>query len=451
MHRITSIATPIVFATFILVNVAATQTVLFSPGDSSLSVTGTTGDDEVLIMGSGIEGNVTVLLNGEPFEFEDVSNVYVDALEGEDTLAVLGTINLIPYHPIGTSSGFTLNTIHLNGGDNNDFYYAQTDYNGELVMIEGTSSVVPTTTGDDEAIVENCNLGRRLAVAMGSGTNDVEISGVEDRNLASPRTTRLISLESSVDNVTVKDCDFWGLELRSNSLSTNWKMSDVESGDLEVNANGTGTVGGETMLIAKECSFNQVEYFGGTTSEHVEFLSCAVGKLDPDNTIFFQMEEGDDELYVEDTGFESSVSIETGAGADSVTFNYLNAVKGSLDIQTGTGADTVKLVEGIEILEDLSIHTASHTDVVAVTNASISGDVRVETARGHDRFTWTMSTVLGDWEAYTGSGVDIVNVEFCKFFGAFYANGGTWLDTGNESNNDFFGSMLSVAFEFGNL
>jgi len=161
-------------------------------------------------------------------------------------------------------------------------------------------------------------------------------------------------------------------------------MSDVESDALEVNANGTGTVGGEITLIATECFFNQVEYFGGTTSEHVELLSCGVGILDPTRTPIFQMEEGDDVLYIEDTGFESSVSIETGTGADNLTFNYLNVVKGSLDIQTGTGADTVKLVEGIEILDDLSIHTASHTDVVAVTNANISGDVRVETARGPD-------------------------------------------------------------------
>ncbi len=104
-----------------------------------------------------------------------------------------------------------------------------------------------------------------------------------------------------------------------------------------------------------------------------------------------------------------NITIQTGAGNDSVVFNRNVKVAGNAFVDGGAGNDSLS-VAGATFQQSLSMYGRAGTDTISVQNATIEGILRLKGNGGNDLISVTNSTSNGGTNIVGGGGADGVSL-----------------------------------------
>jgi hypothetical protein len=318
-------------------------------------------DDSVNLQGPHVSGNVTID-GGEGANNITLSNgtfvggnVYVYGGADNDILSVNNTHigkNLV----VNQGNAVNWNLMNVFGNSFIGGYMSDTGSSGnEQMLIQmttvGTYVNAPLGAGDDKFSLTDCLIGTNVTATLGAGKDDASIadcvvggsvnvsSGVGNDSFQVSDTKVGAKLTATMsdgdDNV-----DFQDLTVFGNTSVDLGNAASVLGNVLNIDANGTGTIGslfmanlsvvGGTGVDTVNMGSDNPVLVGGLTSIK---LGSESDKLFIDDTTFLHavaidLGAGDDELWVESkmtgagvtTKFADALTVKMGAGDDKASF-----------------------------------------------------------------------------------------------------------------------------------
>lgn len=166
------------------------------------------------------------------------------------------------------------------------------------------------------------------------------------------------------------------------------------------------------------------------------------------NDLTIVMGEGNDVVNVDHIEVRDDVVINTGNGADNVTFKGtvgrepgVDSGNNDMKIDTGARADTVSL-QNVFVRHDLGIQTGTdnYRDIVDMLFGNIGNNTAVNTGSGNDAVNISDVGFNEKLTVNTGAGLDAVSLRNCEV-DDFFAD----LGSGNDSltMNNVFGRRVS--------
>jgi hypothetical protein len=350
----------------------------------NVSVTGTAGDDVVVVHNTTIAGNVTANLGG-----------------GENTLALLCS----DCDGVGGNVTFT-------GGAGDDGVYVfgeEAEIGGNLIATLGA--------GDNELEVtseEGIEIGGNVIVTAGIGGDDVELEGCDvlgnvsltlgggeenyaDLSYLTCSGTVSVKANGGDDDVDLSESKVLGNvsldmgagqnEVILNSLRCGGTVSvKATGGEDRVELNDAGVLGGVSLNLG-----------GGSNHAYLQGLSC-------EGPVSVKANGGDDDVDLSDAEVLGSVSLDLGAGDNEV---YLNSLRcgGAVSVKANGGGDYVDLGDG-EVHGSVSLDLGAGQNEVDMTYLSAGGNVQVTTGKDNDRIYLHEADISGNLLLNLGAGVN---------------------------------------------
>ncbi len=181
----------------------------------------------------------------------------------------------------------------------------------------------------------------------------------------------------------------------------------------------------------------------GTGNDQITFDSTVA------KSATFSTGLGNDEVTLRGTAFSSTVSINTGAGADVVLIDENlasldSSFNNTLTITTGEDADSVTINNSTT--KRVSINTGDDDDVVALANVTANGTLNVQTSAGDDSLTLdsVTETLNGTNIFNLGTGADAVVMASSSFVGAVNIDLGTGINNSLKIDDTSFNSYFNL-------
>jgi hypothetical protein len=132
---------------------------------------------------------------------------------------------------------------------------------------------------------------------------------------------------------------------------------------------------------------------------------------------------GNDTVTMQSLVAAKDVSIKSGDGGDVVSLSH-STLGGKLTVDTGNENDSVT-IDSTTVEKDLSIKTGNGVDTATMTDVTAKGKLTVDTGNDNDTVTIDHTAVEKDLSITTGNGDDLVLLQ------AVTAKGKVTVDTGN--------------------
>lgn len=437
--------------------VTATIDATAAAKDAAITVNGTAGNTDVATVKIGNDAAVTTTLTGAEKLTLDVADGKVVTVATvaatADTVEVQGAGAVTVK---GTATNLTLDTITKSNTGALTVAISDAAATGTIDTAKFGADLVTLTAGVAPVIV--AKTGQSFEVAASAGTSKIEV-GVATDTAADALSVKLTSAAyAEVKNTAATDAETLTITAAAAQAAsptvTDLTIADLIAGaDNQVILKGTNDVeltlvtsaktidasalNGELKVVNTANTVADLTIAGATGKNDVTFDPTAltkgafIGQSADDKVAFGTIlaaatvtavtGDGKDTVTVDATNITSAaggaVSIETGAGDDTVNLTSIVTTTGTIALQFGDGADTLKLAANSDVtaanltftgLEKLVVNTDALFTGAQLTGKTLT--VEGTTANAVDIITVTATTATGETIDLSGlTGTDSVS------------------------------------------
>ena len=427
--------------------VTATIDATAAAKDAAITVKGTAGNTDVATVKIGNDAAVTTTLTGAEKLTLDVADGKVvtvaTAAATADTVEVQGAGAVTVK---GTATNLTLDTITKSNTGALTVAISDAAATGTINTAKFGADLITLTAGATPVIV--AKTGQSFEVAASAGTSKIEV-GVATDTAADALSVKLTSAAyAEVKNTAATDAETLTITAAAAQAAsptvTDLTIADLIAGaDNQVIFNGTNDVALTLVTSAKTIDASaltgaltitntaatvaDLTVAGATGKNNVTFDPTALTKgafvgQSADDTVAFGTilaaatvtavtGDGKDTVTVDATNITSgaggAVSIESGAGDDTVNLTSAATTTGTIALQFGDGADTLKLAAGSDVTA-ANLTITGLEKLVVDANANFTGaQLTGKTLTVEGTTTGAVDTITVTATAATGETINL--------------------------------------------
>jgi hypothetical protein len=442
----------------------------------SLTVSGTTGQDNVTLDGATIGGAVSINDSHAASVTAAIAGsgigTFLSVVGGAGNDALSLTSSSVGQN-LGLALGGGTNSVSLSGSTVTGNLFTSGATGTELLTVGGGTIVSGYLSVNDPAAIAvnvgiaNSTVRSYLSVISGAGSDVVTLTGASvGQNLG-------LSLGAGINSVSVLGSTVAGSFFENND--TGIERVTVGGGTIiggYVSVNDPAAVA-LNVSIANTGVGTYLSVIGGAGNDSVSIGSAKVGQnlgvslgtgtdvLSVNHTTvtgsLFETDLGTATTLISSTTVQQNLSLDTSQSTTRDALNLLtDSVGGNLTLTTGQGNDTIQ-VGGTTVVKGTSISTGAGNDTVTLYDSGFSGTTGINVGNGNNALNVEATTTadsqstsfFGPVTVVAGTGNDTVTLglaasDLAKFFASASFNGGGGTNVLSQTFAQFLGGPPTI-------